>query len=126
MKKVIAFLLSLTCLAAHAQYHKTRASQSHNQLTSLSYYGSTKVDLSPKAPAIKLPMFLTTASSTSHSGYTTYNGSTATTATNQGYWTGTKMTTSSANGRFQAVQSFDISGNLRESKATFQFPKRKH
>src|SRR5690349_1005724 len=121
MKKVIAFLLSLTCLAAHAQYHKTRASQSHSQLTSLSYYGSRKLDLTPSTPEIKLPLFLTTSATISQSGYTTYSGSTATTATNQGYWTGTRMTTSSANGRFQAVQSFDISGNLRESKATFQF-----
>src|SRR5690349_16961505 len=122
MKKVIAFLLSLTCLAAHAQYHKTRASQSHAPLTSLSYYGVPKLDLTPKTSEIKLPLFLATATTTRQSGYTAYSSSTGTGASNQGYWTGTKMTTSSANGRFQAVQSFDISGNLRESKATYQFP----
>jgi hypothetical protein len=129
MKKIFIFLLSLTCLAAQGQYnnHKSRASQSSNQLNSLSYYGSKKFDVSPETkPDLNLPSFLATSVIANQNG----NSAPANSWTNfdmpgQGYWSGTKMTTTSQNGRFQAIQTFDIQGNLRESKATFQFPKRK-
>jgi hypothetical protein len=128
MKKLIVFLLSLTFLSAQAQYHKGRASQAYQQSSSLSYYQNSKIDISPKTnPEIHVPLFLTTSgTSTSHTAYTTYNNNPFAAAEGQSYWSGTKMTTSSTNGRFQAVQTFDISGNLKESKATFQFPKKKH
>lgn len=45
--------------------------------------------------------------------------------TQQGYWSGSQMTTTGMNGKFQSVQSFDMNGNLRETKATYQITNRK-
>ena len=134
MKKVVVFLLSLTSLAAHAQYNKSRAPESSDKLSDhigpISYYGSLKPDpIFTKRFDLNLPMFLNTVHSTDSDQplYTTSSNSVWSSPgqPGQGYWSGSKMTTSSSNGRFIAIQSFDIQGNLRESKATYQFPKRK-
>jgi hypothetical protein len=125
MKKVFIFLLSLTCLAAHAQYNKSHASKASQSSPLLSYYGIPKTDLIPKAyPEVRVPMFTTLPVTSTQTNFNSYNAPALTTSS-QGYWSGKSISTTSQNGRFQNVQTYDINGNLKESKATFQFSTRK-
>jgi hypothetical protein len=125
MKKLTFFFLSLTCLAAHGQYNQKLSKKAPSLL---SYYGSKKADQpATYSPQIRLTYSTGATTTQSQATYTSFNnnGVGPVNATQQGYWSGSKMTTSGLNGRFQAIQSFDLQGNLRESKATYQFSNRK-
>jgi hypothetical protein len=122
MKNLIVVFLSLACLAAHAQYNQSRTAKSKPSL--LSYYGSQKTKQTA-SPLLRIPAQPSQTVTTQTTGYNVYNGSTTGAASQQGYWSGSQMTTSGMNGRFQAIQSFDMNGNLRESKATYQISNRK-
>jgi hypothetical protein len=123
MKNLIVVFLSLACIAAHAQYNQTRASKTKPSL--LSYYGSQKTNKQTTSPLLRIPAQPSQTVTTQATGYNVYNNSTTGAASQQGYWSGSQMTTSGMNGRFQAIQSFDMNGNLRESKATYQISNRK-
>jgi hypothetical protein len=122
MKNLIVVFLSLACLAAHAQYNQSRTAKSKPSL--LSYYGSQKTKQTA-SPLLRIPAQPSQTVTTQTTGYNVYNGSATGAASQQGYWSGSQMTTSGMNGRFQAIQSFDMNGNLRESKATYQISNRK-
>jgi hypothetical protein len=121
MKNVIVFLLSLTCLAAHAQYNQSRKTTKPSLLT---YYNTQKASKT-LTPLLKIPAQPSQTVTTQTPGYSMYTKSATGPATQQGYWSGSQMTTSGMNGRFQSIQSFDMNGNLRETKATYQFTNRK-
>jgi hypothetical protein len=131
MKNFILFFLSLTCLAAHAQYNQKR--KTAKEPVKLSYYNSQRLISSSanttllNTPLSKLSYHQLQSGTTQSPGYTLYSNPAAgpVNASQQGYWSGSKMTSSGLNGRFQAIQSFDLQGNLRESKATYQFTNRK-
>jgi hypothetical protein len=124
MKIFIVFFLSLTFLAAHAQYNQSRT-HTKSKPSLLSYYGTLKPGKQTISPLLRLPAQPSGTVTTQNTGYSLYNNSTTGAGTQQGYWSGSQMTTSGANGRFQSIQSFDMNGNLRETKATYQFSNRK-
>lgn len=130
MKTFIVLFLSLICFAASAQFNKRRAS-SPTYHTSLVPSVNSKLDFAPtnNNVELKVPYFL--KSNRVSQGTTMYNVNSSTSLSplsqnsDQGYWGGPKVSTSSMNGRFQSVQSFDLQGNFRETKATYQFTTRK-
>lgn len=126
MKKLSIFFLSLTCLAAQAQYNQNRRAAKVSPL--LSYYGPQKMEvLAPNSSLLTLPLNPQGSTLETKPAYTMYtnDNSGSVSPAQQGYWSGTRMSSSTLNGRFQAVQTFDIQGNLRESKATYQFKRKK-
>jgi hypothetical protein len=128
MKKLIIFFLSLTCLSANAQY-KSRSITANPKPTLLSQYESGKLSTNvPGKTDLNLPALPANYTTTTNQvNYVSINSPTPTAPSQavQGYWTGSRILSSGMNGRFQAVQSFDLQGNFRESKATFQFTNRK-
>lgn len=121
MKNFIVVFLSLTCIAAHAQYNQSRTK---SKPSLLSYYSSPKSGKAV-APLLRIPAQPAQTVTTSNTGYNAYGNNAAGPATQLGYWSGSQMTTSGMNGRFQSIQSFDMNGNLRETKATYQISNRK-
>ncbi len=123
MKNLIVVFLSLTCLAAHAQYNQSRTNKSKPTL--LGYYSSLKTNKQSASPLLRIPAQSPGTVTTQNTSYSLYNNSAMGPASQQGYWSGSQMTTSGMNGRFQSIQSFDMNGNLRETKATYQISNRK-
>lgn len=123
MKNLIVVFLSLTSLAAHAQYNQSRTNQSKPSL--LGYYSSLKVNKQPTSPLLRIPAQPPGTVTTQNTSYSLYSNSAMGPASQQGYWSGSQMTTNGMNGRFQSIQSFDMNGNLRETKATYQISNRK-
>jgi hypothetical protein len=123
MKNLIVVFLSLTCLAANAQYNQSRTTQSKPSL--LSYYGTLKTNKQTTSPLLRISPQQTQTVTTQNPGYSMYSNSAVSPASQQGYWSGSQMTTSGLNGKFQSIQSFDMNGNLRETKATYQISNRK-
>lgn len=123
MKNLIVVFLSLTCLATHAQYNQSRTTQSKPSL--LSYHGTLKTNKQTTSPLLRITPQQTQTVTTQSSGYSMYTNTTVGPTTQQGYWSGSQMTTTGMNGKFQSIQSFDMNGNLRETKATYQISNRK-
>jgi hypothetical protein len=124
MKNFIVVFLSLTCLAAQAQYNQS-LHNNKSKSSLLSYYGSQKLSKQSTSPVLRIPSQPSGTLTTQNTGYSLYNNGTTGAATQQGYWSGSQMTTTGMNGKFQSIQSFDMNGNLRETKATYQISNRK-
>lgn len=132
MKKLLPFLLSLTTLLANAQYNRIHTAYPHNSLA-LNLPASSSVHTPQNSqPGQNLPYFLRLPAVGTLSSLTNLNDpleqprpSPVMQAPIQGAWLKPWTPPSVGKGRFQSVQSFDMQKNISDSKATYQFTKRR-
>ena len=129
MKKCILFFLSLTFFTANAQFNSSRTVSPHHYLATLNAFASTKFnyDVPANSAFVKIPYFILASRITPGTAATLTDGANTpippAVPINR-YWSGQRIYSSSADGRFQSIQSFDLQGNFRETKATYQFKRR--
>lgn len=132
MKKLIPFLLSLTTILANAQYNRIHSAYPHNPLIT-ARTATTVLNLpASDAPAQKLPYFLRVPSTGTQPSFINLTdpmqpapASPIMQSPIQGSWLKPWTPPSLGNRRFQSVQSFDMQRNVSDSKATYQFTKRR-
>ena len=132
MKKLLPFLLSLTTLLANAQYNRIHTAYPHNSLA-LNLPAHSSVRTAHSGESVQnLPYFLRLPAVGTLSSLTNLNDpmepprpTPVMQAPIQGAWLKPWTPPSAGKGRFQSVQSFDMQKNISDSKATYQFTKRK-
>jgi hypothetical protein len=114
MKNLTLFLLLLCSFSVMAQYHEHKpALESLQKPINKTYRSEIKMPytLTNSVTLMRSPTLLT-AGNTMNSGHAEH-------------WTNTTMTGYSGNHRFQTSQSFDMRGNLTDSRASFNFSSKK-
>lgn len=115
MKNLTLFLLLLcSFFAVTAQYHEHKpALESLQKPINKSYHAE-----------LKLPYTLTNSVTLMRSPTLLTNGNTMAPGHAE-HWTSTTVTSYSGNHRFKTSQSFDMRGNLTDSRASFNFSSKK-
>jgi len=132
MKKLLPFLLSLTTLLANAQYNRIHTAFPHNSLA-LNRPTSSTLHLADGSHSMQsLPYFLRLPAVGTLSSLTNLNDPLEQPSTPnslqspiRGSWLRPWTPPSVGRGRFQSIQSFDMQHNVSDSKATYQFTKRR-
>jgi hypothetical protein len=132
MKKLMLFLLTLTTSLANAQYNRVHTAYPHHSLALTRPVYSTLTMVRGSESTQKLPYFLRTPAVGTLSSLTNLNDPLAPAQSSplvpspiRGVWLRPWTPPSAGNGRFQSVQSFDMQHNVSDSKATYQFTKRR-
>ena len=116
MKNIALFLLLLCSFSVMAQYHEHKpVLQSLQKPINKSYHASIKLPytLTNSVTLMKAPELVTN------------NNLNAIVPANGDNWTNTTVTNYSGNHRFTTSQSFDMRGNLTDSRASFNFSTKK-
>jgi hypothetical protein len=132
MKKLIPFLLTLTTFLANAQYNRIHTAYPHNSLALNRPTSSTLYMTAGSRSLQSLPYFLRTPAVGTLSSLTNLNDpleqprpSPTHQSPIQGVWLKPWTPPSVGNGRFKSNHSFDMQHNVSDSKATYQFTKRR-
>jgi hypothetical protein len=116
MKNITLSLLLLCSFSVRAQYHEHKPTlESLQKPINKSYHAE-----------IKLPYTLTNSVTLMRSPELITASNINTMAPgNSGHWTNTTISNYSGNHRFKTSQSFDVRGNLTDSRASFNFNSKK-
>lgn len=132
MKKLLPFLLTLTTFLANAQYNRIHTAYPHNSLALNRPASSTLHMVNGSRSMQSLPYFLRVPAVGTLSSLTNLNdpmdqphSSPSLQSPIHGTWLKPWAPPSVGNGRFQSIQSFDMQHNVSDSKATYQFTKRR-
>ena len=132
MKKLIPFLLTLTTFLANAQYNRIHTAYPSNTQTLKLQTSSTLPTVDRNQSVQSLPYFLRLPATGTLSSLTNLNDpmeqprpSPVMQSPIQGSWLKAWTPPSMGNGRFQSIQTFDMQRNISDSKATYQFTKRR-
>jgi hypothetical protein len=132
MKKLLPFLLSLTTVLANAQYNRNHTTSPNNSLINRTPAASTVNLTGSGTTSQQLPYFLRLPAPAAPPSLTNLNDplqpapvSPLLQSPIQGSWMKPWTPPSAGNGRFQSQQYFDMKSNMSDSKATYQFTKRK-